>query len=99
MEESTKKLKKNFTRKESNIKKHFSFWDTLCCRSFIFNPIRKRFILQASKLIDKKLSVEYFLIMSKKFEIMKNIALNEEQKDKFDEMSEIKFKEQLKEFF
>ena len=102
IEENKNKSKKtcatNQLRKENNSIKYFSFWDTICLRSCIYNPLKRKFIKFATELIDNKLSVEYFLQVSNNVEILKKLTLNDEQNEIFDDMRHLPLKEQLNEF-
>jgi len=102
IEENKNKSKKtcatNQSRKENNSIKYFSFWDTICVRSCIYNSLKRKFIKIATELIDNKLSVEYFLQVSNNVELLKKLTLNDEQNEKFDNMVYLPLKEQLNEF-
>lgn len=92
------RIKKSVSRKEGKSIKYFSFLNTLCCKFCIINPIRQKFIKLASKLVDKKLSIENILEVSNDLEILKKINLNDEQIYVFNDFPHLTFKEQLKEF-
>jgi hypothetical protein len=86
--------KKEKTRKENNSIRYFSFWNTLCFRFCIKNKMKKNFINFANLLINKKLSIEYYLEMSNQIEIIKKLTLDEEEYKEFDNYQHLEFKEQ-----
>jgi hypothetical protein len=78
--------------------KYYSFLDTFCFKKCICNPLKRRFIDIVSKLINQKLSIEYYLESSNNIDILRKIMLNEEQDEKFLNYPHFTLKEQLKEF-
>ena len=78
--------------------KYFSFWDTVCFTRFIYNQKKRNFITIISQVIDNKLSVEYLLKLSNKFETLKKITLDNEQHENFENLSQMTLEEQMKEF-
>ena len=85
-------------RKSTSLNKNFSFWNTICFTVCIPNTKKRNFINLIAKLIDNKLSIEYFLEFTNNFEILKKLTLKEEEYENFDKLPNLNLDEQLKEF-
>lgn len=62
------------------------------------NLKKRSFISLASKVIDNKLSIGYFLELSTNFEILKKKLLDQEEFQNFNKLPFLSLEEQLKEF-
>jgi len=84
--------------KEKVINKYYNFWETLCFSFCIFKKKKRNFFNMISQIINNKISIEYLLKLSNRFENLKLVSLNDEEIKSFDTMSPMSLEEQMKEF-
>lgn len=77
---------------------YFSFWDSICFNRFICNKNKRNFVLLASNLINKKISIEHLLKISNNLEKLKDFILDEEKAKEFNELPVLPFEKQLTNF-
>ena len=77
-------------------KNKFSFWESVCFKSFICNKSKKEFAKMVSLVIDRKISVENILKLSNNIEMLKELTLDEDDYNNFHKYPPISFEKQLK---
>ena len=68
-----------------------NFFDKVCFNCCIFKKDKRKFVHIANEIIDKNLSVEFILSSFSKIENIKNLMLNEEQKQNLSTMPYLNF--------
>jgi hypothetical protein len=98
-DQNIKKVSTRFlNRRETNSSNHFNFFNTICFNKCICNKQKRDFVSKVSKIIDCKVSIEYFLELTNNFEILKRFTLNEKQYEEFNNYPYFNIEEQLNEF-
>lgn len=86
-------------RKDSLENKHsfMTFFDLFCFKEIIINKTKRKFFKLASKIISKKLSLEYQLRNHCNLEKLKLICLNQEQIELFNRLPNFRIEKHLSE--
>lgn len=95
-EENLNKLSKTINS-QIKLPKILSFPELFCVKEFILDRKKRNFLKLSSDIIEKKLSLEYFLKFFSDFDKLKNIILNKEEQENFSKLPNSNIENHLKE--